>query len=113
MKKLIMLVCVLGLLAIGVTAIAGNLDYDMSRCERETGTGFLTCEGTLFNNSNKDLRYCEVSVLLLNNGKIIASESRPYVDIPSGSFSTKTMYFGKGIRDHTHYRWSVVKIKFH
>ena len=111
MKKLIGILIGLFLMCSFVGNIdAANLIVNVSGYER-TGNNDLRASVMLTNSSNTELSFCNVTVVLLSNGAITASKSRPFVDLEPGCFVTKTFYFGKNI-EFTHYKTSVSSVRF-
>jgi len=115
MRKLFCLLICLGMLTIGSTAIAGDNDGDLTNLRYEYGK--IRGTFTLYNNSGKNITHAKVQVSLHdNNGKIIGSVSRWFMNIPSGEFGSVSDFFWEGTTQHDFnridkYKWRITYLK--
>lgn len=89
-------------------ASAGNINVEITSQKNFTDSVHVTF--VISNDTGKYLDFCELSIILLNNGKIVGSHSRPIIDVPSGCFISKEYYFN-GVTSFTHYRWSATRVE--
>lgn len=117
MKKLFVgILMVVMLVGVGGVASASDIDVQMSNWSLNTnydgkGKHAIMADFIISNNTNKNLHWCKISIILLKNGKMVGSLSRPVQDVPSNGFVSKDYWF-PGISSFTHFRWSATQIEF-
>ena len=84
------------------------LDIQLTGCKSDNG--YVSCEVYIENTSDKNIEYCELTILLMNDKKMVGSNSRPITDLPSGSFISKRFWWNN-VYDFNAYKWSAVKIR--
>ena len=109
MRKLICLIMLVGILAMSSIAIAENfLDVEMGPYQVDS---YLSSEVIITNNSNKDLSYAILSIIIYYKGKMVDSKSRPITDIPSGQFQSKRFWF-EAATSMDKYKYSFTNVRW-
>lgn len=109
MKKITALF--LTILIVPALSAGENLDIEIVRLYRDKYHGELTADVMLTNNSGEYIDYCEVTVVIIKGEKMVAAKSRPFTNLPTGGFYSKTFRFNyRGEGDK--YRYSISNIRY-